>query len=246
MTKVVLYSGGLDSFCLADAVQPDLLLYFDTGLPEQQREITALRNQEKADILAAPLTIDTRFHLAPHKLANEVMPFRNLYFLAGAFSYGDTLYLGKTASSQNLDKNASFASMALQVLRYVSQNRDKNPPGLVAENMTINLPFDEKTKSMFVGEYLTKDPRRQQKRLAALLQTRSCYAPGTLECGVCQSCIRKSIALVNNNIDITALFSTDPTVHYFRQFVQYSAVRSVTSGLVREEISLALRNTGQI
>lgn len=238
MTKVVLYSGGLDSYCLAAEVKPDLLLYFDIGLPEQQAEIATIKSMEERGLLAADIVFDTRFNLAPYKLPNEVMPFRNLYFIAAGFTYGDKLYLGKTASSRNLDKNATFAAKALDVLKYVSQNPKSNPPGLRAENMEILLPFDHKTKSTFLGEYL-----RNGGCLEHVLQTRSCYRPHGKECGECQSCIRKSIALVNNGVDINGMFETDPTQFYLKQ---YDDVLGIGNELVISEVYSSLRLLGLV
>lgn len=232
MTKVVLYSGGLDSFCMATAVQPDILVYFDIGLLEQRKEIANIQNMKKAGVLPAPIVFDHRFNLAPYKLANEVMPFRNLFFVAAGFSYGDKLYLGKTASSRNLDKDPTFAAKALDVLKYISQKPDKNPPGLLMENMEIILPFDKKTKSTFLREFLENGGN-----LDHVLMTRSCYLPEGLECGSCQSCIRKSIALVNNDVDIRGMFSTDPKLYYF---TQYEDVLKVGNQLVIDEVKAAL------
>jgi 7-cyano-7-deazaguanine synthase len=235
MTKVVLYSGGLDSFCLAHAVQPDLLVYFDIGLPEQQYEQAAIQAMHNVGALPAPIVFDTRFHLAPYKLENEVMPFRNLFFLAGGFTYGDKLYLGKTASSRNLDKNSTFAAKALDVLKYVSQNPAGNPPGLLAENMEILLPFDTKTKSQFLSEFISNGGNLEHLRMS-----RSCYKPHGKECGKCQSCIRKSIAFVNNNLAID-FFESTPIPYYQAQLDHAIKVDNI---LVTHEVRNALHLVG--
>jgi 7-cyano-7-deazaguanine synthase in queuosine biosynthesis len=231
--KVVLYSGGLDSFCMAHAVQPDLLLYFDIGLPEQQEEIKAITRMADLGTLPAPIIFDTRFRLAETKLENEVLPFRNLYFIIAAFCFGDKIYLGKTASSRNLDKDPTFAAKALDVCQYISQIPAKNPPGLLKENMEIILPFDLKTKSTFLGEFIESGGN-----LDHLLMTRSCYKPYGRECGVCQSCIRKSIALVNNSISIADRFETDPMRFYEKQ---YQDVITVGNPLVITELESVLK-----
>ncbi len=232
MKKIVLYSGGLDSFCLAHLVKPELLVYFNIGLPEQRIEIDHIKKMELLGVLPAPIVYDTRFHLADTKLKNEVLPFRNLYFITAAFCYGDTIYLGKTASSRNLDKDSTFAAKALDVLKYISQVPEKNPEGLLVENMQIVLPFDKKTKSTFLAEFLNKGGNGHD-----LLLTRSCYRPYGQECGQCQSCIRKSIALINNDIPIEGLFITDPTEFYYKQ---YDDVLAIGNPLVIEEVASAI------
>jgi len=208
MKKVVLYSGGLDSFCLAHHVKPDLLVYFDTGLEEQFFEQQNIERMARVGALPAPVVYDDRFMLAEHRLKNDTMPFRNLFFLAAAFTYGDTVYLGSTASDVRLDHGQRFAAKALDVLHYLSANPDDNPPGLLAENMSILTPFERKTKSRFVKEFIDGGGD-----IRHLLMTRSCYRPKGQECGKCAACIKKSIAFVNNSLPIT-FFENDPTNHY--------------------------------
>jgi 7-cyano-7-deazaguanine synthase in queuosine biosynthesis len=230
--KVVLYSGGLDSFCMAHAVKPDLLLYFDIGLPEQQEEMKAISKMSNLGTLSAPVFFDSRFRLAGTKLENEVLPFRNLYFIIAAFCFGSKIYLGKTASSRNLDKDPVFAAKALDVCKYISQNPAKNPKGLLVEDMEIILPFDLKTKSTFLGEFIDAGGN-----LDHLLMTRSCYKPYGQECGVCQSCIRKSIALVNNGIAIEGRFEANPMQFYAQQLQD---VLTVGNPLVITELESVL------
>lgn len=231
--KVVLYSGGLDSFCLAHAVKPDVLVFFNIGLPENDVEMWNIQRMEGMGILPAPVVYDFRFDLAAYKLPNEVLPFRNLFFIAAGFTYGSKVYLGKTASSRNLDKDPIFAAKALDVLKYVCQKPEKNPPGLLMEEMEILLPFDKKTKSMFLREYLENGGSLQN-----VLLTRSCYRPDGQECGECQSCIRKSIALINNGVDIAGMFEHSPIPFYQRQ---YEDVVNVGNQLVIDEVAQALR-----
>lgn len=209
VVKVALYSGGLDSFCLAHKVKPDILLYYNVGLPENLPEMVAIRSLMDIGGLPAPVTFDDRYHLAPYKLPNEVMPFRNLLFIAGAFTYGSIVYLGKTASSTNLDKDTTFAEKALDVLKYISSDPRKNPPHLRAQDMRIEMPFDKKTKSQFVAEFITDGGNVDH-----LLKTRSCYKPHGKECGKCVSCVRKSIALVNNGLYDQSMFESDPAQLY--------------------------------
>jgi len=209
MKRVVLYSGGLDSFCLAHLVKPDLLVYFHTGLPEQDLELMSIRRLGKVGGLPAMLQVDRRFNLAPYKLSNDTMPFRNLYFLAAGFTYGDALYLGSAASDIRLDHGDRFTNKVLDLLAYLSQNPQDNPPGLLAENMQILTPFEKKTKSQFLREFLRSDGNADHLMLAS----RSCYRPTLKECGECTACVRKAIAFVNNSLPLT-MFENDPTIHF--------------------------------
>lgn len=207
--KVVLFSGGIDSLCLSHAVKPDKLLYFDLGLPENKFELEHMKKLN----LPYELVIDDRFRLADQKLPNEVLPFRNLFLIVGAFFYGDEIYLGATSSSTNRDKNPTFANMLLELCKYIAHVPSKNPPHLLEENMKILMPFKTKTKSQFIKEYLENGGSRE-----TLLATRSCYDSKELECGVCQSCIRKFVAFTNNGLPTN--FNINP-----QKFLEHQAQR---------------------
>ena len=192
---VILFSGGLDSFCMYQKVKkessiPPKLVYFHLGLPENDQELKHMKKLKLYD----DLIVNYNFRLKDWKLPNEVLPFRNVHLVLGAFHYGSKVYLGATASSTNRDKREQFAEKLLDLAKFISHEPHKNPEGLFAEDMEIMLPFADKTKTQFIKEYLEYgDPEE-------LLKTRSCYAGDDKECGKCASCIRKFVALTNNGL----------------------------------------------
>jgi len=226
MKKVVLFSGGVDSFCLAHEVKPDTLVYFDLGLPENQREIEHMRQLK----IAKNLIIDDSFKIGKFKLANEVLPFRNAFLIMGAFYYGSKIYLGATSSSTNRDKNEVFADKLLDLAKYISHEPHKNPSHLLEEDMEIILPFKTKTKTQFVREYL-----KNGGDVGELLKTRSCYDSEEQECGVCQSCIRKYIAFTNCNLPTN--FSTHPSQFLQAQLEKVTELKQMD---VAEEIKYCI------
>ena len=72
MKKVQLYSGGLDSVCLAHQWQPDSLLYVDWG--------GAYCQHERAHL--PPGTWVVELPLARWERPDTVLPLRNLFFAA--------------------------------------------------------------------------------------------------------------------------------------------------------------------
>jgi len=204
--SVVLFSGGVDSFCLAEAVKPDALVYFDLGLPENQRELEHMKQLK----IAENLIVDDSFKIGKYKLANEVLPFRNAFLIMGAFYHGSKIYLGATSSSTNRDKNDIFAGKLLDLAKYISHEPHKNPEHLREEDMEIILPFKTKTKTQFVSEFIANGGEVNE-----LLKTRSCYDSHEKECGKCQSCIRKYMAFTNNNLPTD--FINDPAQYLVEQ-----------------------------
>lgn len=211
--SVVLFSGGVDSFCLAEAIKPDALVYFDLGLPENQRELEHMSQLK----IAKNLIVDDSFKIGKYKLANEVLPFRNAFLIMGAFYHGTKIYLGATSSSTNRDKNETFAGMLLDLSKYISHEPHKNPEHLREEDMEIILPFKTKTKTQFVNEFIDNGGDTNE-----LLKTRSCYDSQEKECGKCQSCIRKFMSFTNNNLPTD--FIVDPAQFLEEQKLKVTAL----------------------
>lgn len=194
---VILFSGGLDSFCMYNKVKrestiPPKLVYFHLGLPENDKELEHMKDLE----LYKDLIVNYNFKLKDWKLPNEVLPFRNVHLVLGGFHYGSKIYLGATASSTNRDKREQFAEKLLDLAKFISHEPHKNPDGLLEEDMEIMLPFANKSKTQFVAEYL------EHGDASEILKTRSCYDGETQECGRCASCMRKYVAFKNNNLPV--------------------------------------------
>ncbi len=202
---VILFSGGLDSFCMYTKTKKEaernntplpLLVYFHLGLPENDKELEFMKELE----LYKDIIVNYNFKLADWKLMNEVLPFRNVHLVLGGFHYGSKIYLGATASSTNNDKSQEFATKLLDVAKMISINPEKNPEGLLQEDMEILLPFRNKSKTQFIKEYLDDGGS-----VSELIKTRSCYSGETSnsqECGKCASCMRKYVAFVNNDLPV--------------------------------------------
>lgn len=183
--RVLLYSGGLDSFVVAKLWRPDVLLYVATGHRYEAHERHAMW------WAGLPVVIDGRLRLGDLERLDGIVPLRNLYFLAIASHYGDTIAMGVLDGEVNGDKSVAFARQAEAVLAtcygpsYWSEGRAP----------TVEYPVAHLTKAELVAEYLAAghDPQ-------ALLATRSCYDPGDLPCGHCSACVKRHIALAANGL----------------------------------------------
>lgn len=187
MKKVLLYSGGLDSWLIDKLWKPDVKLYIDTGSLGSKAEIKKLGE----DVIIEKLDI-SRFEL-PER--NYLLPLRNLYFCMLAMNYGDTICLGATASSKNLDKNETFCELANNLLTYLS-------PQVYGETRDINIvvPYKQYSKTELLRMY-----KKQGGDLdVAFKATSSCYNPNEdgSPCYECSSCVKKVEAFRANGYNI--------------------------------------------
>lgn len=191
MTSVLLYSGGLDSYCLAALEQPDVLLSMDTG--------TAYGAVEQA-VMKTPPGLEDRLITARLPLAqwerpsDLILPGRNAYLVLSAAQYGDTIMLAATAGDRVKDKDEPFRDYMNALLRHIYSPQWWLPEGRPVE---LVLPLKHLTKRQIVARYVAAghDP--------ALLATDtfSCYDPeGFRCCGWCKPCRRKWVALVINGV----------------------------------------------
>lgn len=199
MVKVLLYSGGLDSYCLNYIIKPDIRLYIDIGTKESINEITTI---EKSGIKVEFVKFK---ELSKFELPNKIIPFRNCFFVLLASQYGDEIYLASTYGDTTKDKDYVFKAQIEAILNYFASDQDKI--NIKCSHYEVKLPFKELTKSEIVREYIKLGGNIQ----SLLKYSRSCYMPiNEKECGRCRSCLRKAVALAKNNIDITDYFETFP------------------------------------
>lgn len=178
MTKVLLYSGGLDSWLISKLWKPDVRLYVDTGSLGSKAEVKKLDK----DVIVEKLDIH-KFEL-PER--NYLLPLRNLYFCMLAMNYGDEICLGATASSKNLDKNETFCKLAGDTLTYlIPQVYPENPP----KEIKIVVPYKKYSKKELLEMYVAQGGDLD----IAFKSTSSCYdpLPDGSPCLKCSSCLKR-------------------------------------------------------
>lgn len=189
MQKVLLSSGGMDSYLLAHT--PELAgavhVFVDVGQAYRLKEIAAAGRV--AESAGAELHVVKAANLAAfeHK-PTGIIPFRNAELILCAAQYGEAIYLGVIADEVNSDKSPEFLAAMTAVLdishrgQYWTEGR----------RFDLRTPFREHTKSQLVAEYLNRGGN-----VPDLLATVSCYDGGDTHCGACSSCFKRWVALTN-------------------------------------------------
>ena len=188
--KVLLYSGGMDSWLIDHIIKPDVLLFIRINTPNNELEYQKLLELlHKGKIKANKLKV-IDFDLSEYErpTQNYFLPLRNLHFVTLASHYGDEIYLGATGSSTHYDKNTTFADKAADVISYLLSESNEGP-------VTIKLPFKDTTKTALLKRFIDEGGSIED----AYNSTVSCYTPvDGKPCMSCTSCMSKFAAFYNN------------------------------------------------
>jgi len=182
--KVLLYSGGLDSFILRYTYHFDEVVYFDVGTEDSKREMERLDSR---------VTI-VQFPLKQFELANKIIPFRNYLFTMLAANFGNRISIGATLGDTTRDKDRVFQSLCGAMLNYFGSVDEKMP--YKATYFEVEMPFKNLTKTEILGVWLANGFKKE-----LLCNSRSCYTGGMKECGQCRACLRKYVAFKNNDVE---------------------------------------------
>lgn len=191
---VALYSGGIDSYCMAVLEQPDVLLNVNLGgrYGDQEREHLQTPPGMEDRLVTVDLPLG-QFELPE----NFIIPARNAILAMVAVNYGNTILLGSVAQSRGADKDKPFQKhMNLLFEHMFSPQPVWLPDGAP---VWLGLPVYHLTKTELVWEAVNRGARGEDIRD----RTFSCYTPtpdGT-ECGQCKPCGRKWGALAANGIE---------------------------------------------
>jgi 7-cyano-7-deazaguanine synthase in queuosine biosynthesis len=189
--KILLFSGGLDSFITYKLFNPDLCLYVNINTDESTKEKGIVKDLVDKDKL-----IIRNFSLVEYELSNKIIPLRNAFFTLLGFEYGNEVMLSATAGDTTPDKDETFSWLISNLVSYIFKDPAKNPSWWNNEmQMKLILPVRQYSKTELVSKYLSMGFSKED-----LLKSRSCYSGEDEECGVCRSCFRKWVALVNNEI----------------------------------------------
>lgn len=187
MRKVLLSSGGMDSFLLAH--EPELAgavhVFVDIGQRYVHKERAAARfvaescNAEYVDVSTIPIA-------AFEHVETGIIPFRNAELILCAAQFGEAIYAGVIADEVNSDKSPEFLRAMEQVLN-ISHRGQYWTEGRTFE---LRTPFADTTKTELVSRYLSRGGS-----LGHLLRSVSCYSSSEQHCGRCSSCFKRWVAL---------------------------------------------------
>lgn len=188
MQKVLLSSGGMDSWLLAHEpeLQGAIHVFVDIGQKYTSKERTA--SKDLAYELGADWERVQGPNLAQYEHSTGIIPFRNAQMLLLAGLYGEQIYFGVIADEINSDKSPEFVA-AIQATMNISHRAQYWTHG---KNYEILTPFRQYTKSDLVRRFLGNGGS-----IDKLLTSVSCYDAGDKHCGRCASCFKRWVALVN-------------------------------------------------
>jgi 7-cyano-7-deazaguanine synthase in queuosine biosynthesis len=207
--KVVLYSGGLDSYCLAYLEKPDICLYANVDSSYSDKELGCLL-PPPGDAL---LVVDSRLRLYDVERSDLIVPNRNTLLVMIAAMYGTRIFLGATAGDRSRDKDEEWARACEALLNHVYHyGQHWLPEGRV---FAVELPGKMLSKAAIVREYLAAGGG-----VAQLLETVSCYDRLHRACGRCKACFRRWVALMANEVDSTGQYAQDPRLYMTREIAE--------------------------
>lgn len=197
MSKVMLFSGGLDSVLQEHFIKPDKLLYIDIGGEYSKAEIKHIKT------LGAHYTrrlVIQKLDISAFEASDLYLPFRNLLFITLAFEYGDQVYIGFNEADNAPDKDAAFMLYVNDLFRHM------NKPGYVPSSWKgtplVQAPFKTFTKTELLRKYINEGGY-----MPLIKKLRTCYdAESKKGCGKCSPCLSKAVALINNGQRIQYLF----------------------------------------
>lgn len=230
-TTVALYSGGVDSYCMAVLLNPDVLLYVQMG---------GAYGAAEAANLHVPPGMETRISIVPFDLGSyelpdsKVIPGRNAILAVLASNYGDRIQMGSVDSSTGHDKDLIFAARLNDLFRWMYQPARWLTAG---RNVQLELPVYHLTKTELVGQVLAAGHDGQ----LLAQRTFSCYNPVAepvfdtapavggdyvmlrstrfVPCGKCPPCGRKWMAFSVYGIDV-GFDGHEAIKHYWEEVTQ--------------------------
>ena len=208
--SVLLLSGGLDSFIAWRLLGQPKAVYFAIGHKAQDKElekIEAIKEKFGGDI-----TIDRRLDLSDIEMSNGYIPYRNLFFIMLASYHSPNI-----AFSQILewapDKNKDFYHKTEALLGDITQGTFQQ---LERKKIKVHTPFAGKTKSQLVKKYLEAglDPADLTEYSV------SCYSGEEKNCGQCNACFSRYVAMENNGLHEE--YEQTPDGSKFKQRLSFS------------------------
>lgn len=178
MKKVLLYSGGMDSFIISHLWKPDVKLYIDYGTEQTKEE----RKRLPADVIVKE--IDLAEYIEKDGL--NTIPLRNLLFATIAINYGDEVAIGGVKGDLHYDKTKEFCYAATELFNSVLTKERSH------RQVNVVVPYKDYTKEELIYLYI------QNGGDIELLKnnTWSCYRPiKGKACGECSPCRRRNAAI---------------------------------------------------
>lgn len=187
MKKVLLYSGGMDSWLIDKLWHPDVLVHVCVGTSNEKCELAHIR-RTRPDVVCHEI----RLAEFEDKNRNFLLPARNLFLVSIGAYYGDIICLGATGSSTHFDKSEKFCRDAGSLLTYLwSEHTDRK--------ISVVTPFHGRSKGQLLAQYIEEGG----SPVKCWSESFSCYSPNKdgSACWKCSSCLKKINAFKENGYD---------------------------------------------
>lgn len=184
MTKVLLYSGGVDSWLIDKLWKPDVKLYVDIHGMYSEHERRLLPEDT--------VVVDFPFLGETEDKCNGFVPLRNLYFLMIASAFGDELCLGATAGDRGArDKTPEFLMHTEETINDLLAKQSVYE----GREVRVERRFADMSKRQMLEEYLAAGGDLE----SAFTETFSCFNPDRdgNPCYSCKPCFRKFVTFYN-------------------------------------------------
>lgn len=148
MKKILLYSGGVDSWLINQIWKPDIKLYVDLGTDYGKEEINLFKKNNE-EVIIVP------FNLSQWELKDKFIPLRNLYLIMIACNITNfedvEICLGATVADMSYDKSMTFLINTENLLNYIYTPYSNQPH---SKKIKINKEFKNKSKTQLLEIYL--------------------------------------------------------------------------------------------
>lgn len=226
--KVLLYSGGMDCFCINQLEEPDVLLYIDNKSNYSEDEKAFLRARQEEGYFKNLVFVEDFINMSKLERTDYIIPSRNAYFIMLAAEYGDEIILGATSGDRSTDKDYTFAGMMTGLLNHIY---DKSHwVGDRARHINVNFKYKDCTKQELILKTVEK---YQEKYNLSLFRAKevvaedlfrlstSCYDfVNGKPCGVCKPCTRKWLAILGAlGVDTGDKFNTNPRDYFTPEII---------------------------
>lgn len=152
-------------------IELDKLLFQSSALVNRNIDIATYENNE-----------------LPAGQVNAYVPFRNLLFISTALSLAETMKINEVYLAFNSDDNANFWDCRTDFVEKIN--------AIAFSNTSIQI------KTPFINLSKTEVVKLARQLNVDLNNTITCYQPNKeTECGVCLSCVTKTNALKDDNVD---------------------------------------------
>lgn len=184
MKKVLLYSGGMDSWLMSKLWKPDIKLYVDMKTRYSENELARIRKEPDVQVVEFPL--------GQWEREDAIIPLRNLYLAMVACNVTGSedveILIGATAGDRVLDKSPEFVDKATDLLAYLYTPQHWIPEG---KKVRVCIDYKQYTKTDLLKMF--KEQGGDLKE--AFTRSFSCYDPvDGHECWHCKPCFRKFTA----------------------------------------------------